>query len=115
MLIRYFYIRQKLIDKKLINNNEFIILDKSFEDTFAKSTILDTVKVLYRNQAFELINEKYDTEDRVDKLLERYIDGDKHGKKYDKVEFASALANTIKLDNIDSNKFTNAVNNFLSD
>ena len=108
-------IKQKLIDKKLINNDEFIILDKSFEDTFAKSTILDTVKVLYRNQAFELINEKYDTEDRVDKLLERYIDGDKHGKKYDKVEFASALANTIKLDNIDSNKFTNAVNNFLSD
>ena len=105
-------IKQKLIDKKLINNDEFIILDKSFEDTFAKSTILDTVKDLYGNQAFELINEKYGTEDRVDKLLERYIDDGKCNKKYNKIEFASALANTIKPDNIDSNKFTNAVNNF---
>ena len=104
-----------MIDKKLINNDEFIILDKSFEDTFAKSTILDTVKELYGNQAFELINEKYGTEDCTDKLLERYIDGGKHDKKYDKVEFASALANTIKLDNIDLNKFTNAVNNSVSD
>ena len=71
------------------------------------------MKELYGNQAFELINEKYGTEDCTDKLLERYIDGGKHDKKYDKVEFASALANTIKLDNIDLNKFTNAVNNFL--
>ena len=107
-------IKQSLIDEKLINNDEFIILDKSFEDTFDKSVILDTVKIIYGNQASELINEKYNTEDRIDKLLERYIDGGKHDKKYDKVEFASALTNTIKLDNIDSNKFTNAVNNFLS-
>ena len=106
-------IKQNLINKKLINNDEFIILDKSFEDTFDKSVILDTVKDLYGNQAFKLISEKYGTEDHINKLLECYIDGDNHNKKYDKIEFASALANTIKSDNIDSNKFTNAVNNFL--
>ena len=107
-------IKQKLIDKKLINNNEFIILDKSFEDTFSKSTILDTVKYLYGDQAFKLINEKYGTEDHVTKLLEYYIDDGKYGGKYNKIEFASALTNTIKPENIDSNKFTNAINNFLS-
>ena len=59
---------------------------------------------------------KYGTEDCTDKLLERYIDGGKHdNNNMIKWIFASALANTIKLDNIDLNKFTNAVNNFLSD
>ena len=106
-------IKQKLTSK-LIKDDEFIILNKSFEDTFDKQVILDVVKNLYGDEAFTLIDKKYDSNEHINKLLESEIDGTKHQKKYQKKEFAAALANTITQENINSNDFGRAVNDFLS-
>ena len=106
--------KEKLKNKNSIKDDEFIILNKSFEDTFDKQVILNVVKDLYGNEASTLIEKKYDSNEHINKLLESKIDGTKHQKKYKKKEFAAALANTITQENINSNDFGRAVNDFLS-
>ena len=103
------HIKSKLIQQNLITDANFVVLTNSFEDTFDKKLILDTIKKINSEKFGDEISEKLLASTNMSEIL-----NEKHplGKKIDKVTLGKSLISNISNQDANSNQFVMAIKKF---
>ena len=103
------HIKSKLIQQDLITDANFVVLTNSFEDTFDKKLILDTIKKINSEKFGDEISEKLLASTNMSEIL-----NEKHplGKKIDKVTLGKSLISNISNQDANSNQFIMAIKKF---
>ena len=102
-------IKSKLIQQDLITDTNFVVLTNSFEDTFDKQLILDTIKKITNEKFGNEIFKELLSSTNMSKILNK-----KHplGKKIDKVVLGKSLISNILEQDANSNEFIMPIKNF---